>query len=116
LQALDDVVRHDLHREVRSRTVTGAVVGGRVDEQVGESWYGATAVGAWAVAPLVGKFLAAAATNVHRGQEVQVVTGRKDNDVEVDLPAVGRHDALRVDFSRLIGFHIDVVAGQRRVV
>src|SRR5439155_7835735 len=116
LQALDDVVRHDLHREVRSRTVTGAVVGGGVDEQVGESRHGASAVGAWAVPPLVGKFLATAATDVHRGQEVQVVSGGVDDDVEVDLPAVGGHDPVWIYLGRLAGFHIHVIAGQRRVV
>ena len=97
LQAFDDVVRQHFHREVGAGAVPGAVVGRRVDEQIGEARDGAAAVGARAVAPLVGQLGTAAAANVDGGQEIQVVAGGVDDDIEVDLPAVLGDNAFRVD-------------------
>ena len=116
LQALDDVMCHHLHREVGARTVAGAVVRCRVDEQVGESGYGAAAVRARTVAPYVGELLPTPTANVDRGQEIQVVPGGIDDHVEVDLPTIRRDNAACVDDSGLAGFHVDVITGQCRVV
>ena len=96
--------------------MAGAVVRCRVDEQVGKSGYGATAVRAWAVAPHVGEFLPTPTANVDRGQEIQVVPGGIDDHVEVDLPTIRRDNAACVDDGGLAGFHVDVITGQRRVV
>src|SRR5271156_4631323 len=86
LQALDDVVCEDLHREVRARTVTGAVVRRRHGEQVGEPGHRSTAVSAWTVTPFVGQLLTATAADVECGQEVEMVAGGIDDDIKINLP------------------------------
>ena len=60
--------------------------------------------------------LSVAAADIDGGQEVQVVSGCVDDDVEVDLPTVLGDNAFRVDLGRLAGLDVDVVTGQRRVV
>ena len=116
LQTFEDVVREHLHREVGARAVAGAVVRRRHGEQVGEARYRSAAVGAGAVAPFLSQLLTVATADVDGRQEVQVITGGVDDDIEVYLPTIVGDNAFRVDLGRFAGLHVDVIPRQRRVI
>ena len=96
--------------------MAGAVIGCRGDEQVREPGDRSAPIGARAVTPLRGQGLAIPAADVDRRQEIKVITGGVDDDVEVDLAAVGGDKAPVIHLRRFTGLDVHVLAGQRGVV